>query len=656
MAAPPNPLSIDVSLAQGRSVTQHMRTRGGRITATAPDGTRFTLTIPRGALPRATEITLTPVAAIKNLPLGGGLVAAVHISPEDMLFSQAPTLVVAPPKPIPPGEQTQFASFAYRGNGREFHLYPMETDPSRIAFRLLHLGGFGVGRGTEQEQEAIRAHLPTNPADRLMMQMQKLKSILRGRRLAQRTARRAPEGEGWRIVRTALNTTEPQPGRGENMAARMKEIINRLRDTYHQEVIPKLKGVRLECRSNMLIRVREAVDVAQGWQKQVDLFGLTHRLSQEELTSEETEMIIRDRVAAEGLTGMDYNRRLRNFNRGGLTVTETEIRRIERERLRSDGYTEQEVEDVLKEAESIRAEFQPMYDALSRLIWETLKKAYDKAHQCCMQEAKDFYLSMMDWLAHVLAISGQEESVSMEKRDECLCALQSVSAGPSGAWRGEITHTESYEYEKNEDKGSGTPASGTTRSDRFHKKSEYRTVINLVYHLRGLEADGSGSRIPAQVTGSGRVVSSGSSVNRGVSSSMDKRWGAEWKEDYSGKITAEELNVHVNIRPDGTYTVLYTAPCIEASGARITRNFTEGSGFPEFQKKDKTQSDPIDRGVCPTQTGVLLRDGQFVGIKGELDPKNPKALSGTKTFQVPLQENREVNKKITIKWNLTRCK
>ena len=148
MTAPANPLTIAVTLDQGSSVTERIRSGGGEIKATAPDGTRFTLTIPKDALIEGAEITMTPVAGIKNLPLSGGLVAAVHISPEDLLFSKAPTLIVKPPAPIPSGEQMQFASFAYRGDGQEFHLYPMETDPNRIAFKLLHFGGFGVARGT----------------------------------------------------------------------------------------------------------------------------------------------------------------------------------------------------------------------------------------------------------------------------------------------------------------------------------------------------------------------------------------------------------------------------------------------------------------------------------------------------------------------------
>ena len=52
---------------------------------------------------------------------------------------------------------------------------------------------------------------------------------------------------------------------------------------------------------------------------------------------------------------------------------------------------------------------------------------------------------------------------------------------------------------------------------------------------------------------------------------MDKRQGNESKEKYSGKVIGEETNVEVQIRPDGTYNVIYDAPCAEGSGSDVTR-------------------------------------------------------------------------------------
>ncbi|HKO62680.1 MAG TPA: hypothetical protein VJV03_16055, partial [Pyrinomonadaceae bacterium] len=89
-----NPITVDVSLDQAGSATETVTTRGGEVTATGTDGTRFILTIPKGALAQTAEITMMPVARINNLPLSGGLVAAVQITPEDLVLLKTPTLVV----------------------------------------------------------------------------------------------------------------------------------------------------------------------------------------------------------------------------------------------------------------------------------------------------------------------------------------------------------------------------------------------------------------------------------------------------------------------------------------------------------------------------------------------------------------------------------
>ncbi|MFN2500306.1 MAG: hypothetical protein ABR557_14595, partial [Pyrinomonadaceae bacterium] len=191
----------------------------------------------------------------------------------------------------------------------------------------------------------------------------------------------------------------------------------------------------------------------------------------------------------------------------------------------------------------------------------------------------------------------------------------------------------------------------------YYKKHDYNAVINLVYHQRSVVAGATGSNIPAQVSASGSVDSSSSTEDHGVSASMDKRWGTESKAKYSGNVSAEDTNVEVQVRPDGTYNVSYAAPCVDASGMDVSRTYVEGTGFPEFQKRNDTRSRLINRGVCPTQSGVHLPNGQIIGIAGQLDPKNLKAtITGSKTFEAPLQENPKVNKKITITWKLKRCR
>jgi hypothetical protein len=84
----------------------------------------------------------------------------------------------------------------------------------------------------------------------------------------------------------------------------------------------------------------------------------------------------------------------------------------------------------------------------------------------------------------------------------------------------------------------------------------------------------------------------------------------------------------------------------------------EGGSCNPFEIKNRnwTRSKLRRDHICPTETGVLLSDGRAVGIDGHVDAKNPKTLSDTATFEIPLEENPKVKRIIFIKWKLTRCR
>ncbi|MDQ2978459.1 MAG: hypothetical protein M3R62_04510, partial [Acidobacteriota bacterium] len=162
--------SVAAQLDQGRAVSKVIPAPGGTLSATAADGTVFTLTVPDGALLSGEKITMTPVAAIDRLPLSGGLVAAVQLAPEGLLLFQPATLVISPPAAIPVDEET---TFAWRGTGEEFFLYP--PDPigtPAISLALFHFSGYGVGRGSSGDTAAQRGRPPASKADQLEQNLQ----------------------------------------------------------------------------------------------------------------------------------------------------------------------------------------------------------------------------------------------------------------------------------------------------------------------------------------------------------------------------------------------------------------------------------------------------------------------------------------------------
>src|SRR5438874_13015956 len=62
------PLAITPALDTGRAVSASMAEEGGTLSVTAANGTTFKLTIPPDALVSEEDITMTPVAAIPDLP------------------------------------------------------------------------------------------------------------------------------------------------------------------------------------------------------------------------------------------------------------------------------------------------------------------------------------------------------------------------------------------------------------------------------------------------------------------------------------------------------------------------------------------------------------------------------------------------------------
>jgi hypothetical protein len=172
-AVTPNPFTITLTPDSSKSVKQTISTSGGTIRATGTNGVVYTLTIPADALLQDTEITLTPISQIGNLPLSGGLLGAVKIEPEDLEFYNYTTLTMTATPAVP--ATTTAVGFASSTTGTEFHLYPFaaETPPSEIQAQqdddyLAPLapskgGTYGAGAGTAGDvKKQTQEHPPTD--------------------------------------------------------------------------------------------------------------------------------------------------------------------------------------------------------------------------------------------------------------------------------------------------------------------------------------------------------------------------------------------------------------------------------------------------------------------------------------------------------------
>lgn len=137
----PDPLHVTEVLDEARTVSAPIGPAGGSLSATAADGTRFTLDVPAGALPRTEQIRMTPVASVAGLPAGGQSAGAVRFGPAGLELSGAAVLTVSPATPVPVAEQLPFATAA----GRDLHAYPMLRDAA-LRLPIVHFSTFGVIR------------------------------------------------------------------------------------------------------------------------------------------------------------------------------------------------------------------------------------------------------------------------------------------------------------------------------------------------------------------------------------------------------------------------------------------------------------------------------------------------------------------------------
>ena len=113
---------ISVQLDASRAVNGTIvAAAGGALSATAADGTVFTLTVPANALFDDQPVTMTPVQATGAFPFAGGLAAGVELEPKGLVLLTGATLSIHTPTPIARSEETPVA---WNGSGEDFFLFP----------------------------------------------------------------------------------------------------------------------------------------------------------------------------------------------------------------------------------------------------------------------------------------------------------------------------------------------------------------------------------------------------------------------------------------------------------------------------------------------------------------------------------------------------
>lgn len=146
------PLTVDVVPDLDRSVTQTMPLEGGVIEATGADGTIYTLAFDANSLLAETTVTMTPLEAVNGAPVKGATsFYGVHLEPEGARFFSPATLTI---EPAGGQRNVEAMTFAYQGDGQQFHAYPLSADPNALRLSVAHFSGYVVYVGPALEVTA----------------------------------------------------------------------------------------------------------------------------------------------------------------------------------------------------------------------------------------------------------------------------------------------------------------------------------------------------------------------------------------------------------------------------------------------------------------------------------------------------------------------
>ena len=242
------PLTVVPQPDNGRASSATIPLAGGEIVATAANGTRFTLSIPAGAMFQTTTITLTPVVQIGGLP-DVQLVGAVELAPRNLLLFQAATLRVEAAQALPAAQEYPFA---YYGAGQDFHPYPILPYEETPTFPITQFnGGYGLAQANPpaDEQAAVATVASTPdfaPADPAAQLSSQIAALIQAERVR------------------VLQGQEPDPTLWDKIAVLSLEY-------YNQVIVPILQRSPTDCdfaEANM--------GKALGWLRNIQLmFGDT---------------------------------------------------------------------------------------------------------------------------------------------------------------------------------------------------------------------------------------------------------------------------------------------------------------------------------------------------------------------------------------------
>jgi hypothetical protein len=238
-SAPAIPLDLSVSADRARAATLHLTAAGGSVTATAANGTTFTLEVPADAVLTDVDITLVPATTIDGWPEAPGNAEAVLMEPEGLTFASPARLLIAPSSPV--GDSVG-SGFGFYAEGHDTHLELTEQGTGSISLLIDHFSGHGfVWNVAESFWLTLERYRQNEAEDRVQ------------HRLSEEIAR-----------------YREQEKRGERPYPSLEDIMAEARTLVEREVINRrLLKASASCKD-----AKSAMSAFFAWNRHVQLLGL----------------------------------------------------------------------------------------------------------------------------------------------------------------------------------------------------------------------------------------------------------------------------------------------------------------------------------------------------------------------------------------------
>jgi hypothetical protein len=155
----PKPVkSVSLQLDTAHAVTKPIAAAdGGTLTATAGNGTKLTLTIPKDALTADLTVTVTPVTSLGGLPKGSKFLGGVQLSPDGTGLLKDATLTIETNAPA-----KNLRAIGWTGAGKDPYTYKAKRVGGAIQVSVIHFSGTGAGDVTSH-WDAVNALVDAYP-------------------------------------------------------------------------------------------------------------------------------------------------------------------------------------------------------------------------------------------------------------------------------------------------------------------------------------------------------------------------------------------------------------------------------------------------------------------------------------------------------------